>query len=189
MFSGFSLAALLPAIGKALLDWRVICVAIFAALLWVVDVNAEKRGAAEMLNRWQAAELAAAEAARLQDAGEDAHAADVSAEVSAALAGFREGTEKLLGEIRAHVTTAVDDRFPVPCGLVRLHDAAALGLDPAEVAACAGQPDDAVASVRASRFAETVARNYGRCLGEAERVRQWQRWYEDLRKGREPPRP
>ena len=186
---GISLAGLFSGALKALLDPRVICAAIAAVALWGVDTRAYGRGAAEVRAEWRASELASAEAARLQEAGDDARAGEVSAEVSATLAGFRADTERLLGEIRTHVSNETDDRFPVPCGLVRLHDAAALGLGPGEVAACAGQPDDAVAEIRASRFAAVVAANYGRCLGEAERVRQWQRWYEDLRKSRdgEPP--
>ena len=59
----------------------------------------------------------------------------------------------------------------VPCisnGLVRLHDAAALGVDPASLTAAG--PDAACSSVAPSAFADTVARNYAAARANAEQL-------------------
>ena len=59
----------------------------------------------------------------------------------------------------------------VPCisnGLVRLHDAAALGVDPASLTA--GGPDAACSSVAPSAFADTLARNYAAARANAEQL-------------------
>jgi hypothetical protein len=54
-------------------------------------------------------------------------------------------------------------------GLVRLHDAAALGVDPASLPATVG-PDDACSGVAPSDFASTIARNYAAARANAEQL-------------------
>lgn len=71
-------------------------------------------------------------------------------------------------EIPVVLTPEVDRAFPLPNGLVRLHDAAALGraLGPAP----AGQPDDASSSVTAGRFGSVIAGNYESCAVEMRKL-------------------
>jgi hypothetical protein len=85
-------------------------------------------------------------------------------------------TGTLIRDIPDHVTPASDLRFPLPVGLVRVHDAAALGLDLSAVPDPAGQPDDAASGVAASAAASVIAANYGDCRVEAERLSNLQDW-------------
>lgn len=66
---------------------------------------------------------------------------------------------------------------PVGCvtwGMLRLHDAAVLGLSPDDLPA-ASQPDAACSSVAPSAFAATVARNYAAARANAEQLTALQR--------------
>lgn len=58
----------------------------------------------------------------------------------------------------------------VTFGLVRVLDAAALGVDPADLPLPAGQSDDACAPVTASALAGSVATNYGTARQNAEQL-------------------
>ncbi len=49
----------------------------------------------------------------------------------------------------------------VPWGVVRLHDAAVLHVDPGSLQPPAGQPDDACSDVAPRAFVDTVIANYG----------------------------
>jgi hypothetical protein len=80
-------------------------------------------------------------------------------------------------EVPSHVTAAIDARFPVPVGFVRVHDAAAQGLPVADVHDPAGRPDDAAADVAASEAAAVIAGNYATCGDTAERLRSLQAWW------------
>lgn len=55
-------------------------------------------------------------------------------------------------EIVRYVTPQIDRKYPLPCGLVRVRDAAVLGVDPASVASAACKADDAAAPTTASAF-------------------------------------
>lgn len=145
-------------------------------------------GSGNVRAEWMAAELAAAKASNTENIARMDVSAEVGRSVAAALARMRAETATLIGEIKHHVTTETDARYPLPCGLVRLHDAAALGVDMSTIAACAGQPDDAAAPARASDLAALLVQNYGSCHGTAEQVRGWQRFYQGLRaRERAPP--
>lgn len=172
---------LLGGLWKALLDWRVLCAVAALALCWGSWSAGKGHGAAEVRLEWMTADLMAAEAARIEEAARDDLAGGAGREVEDALEKFRAEARRLLREIVAHVTPETDARYPLACGLVRLHDAAALGLEPATVAACAGQPDDAAAPARASDLAAILVANYSTCRADQERVRGWQKFYEDLR--------
>jgi len=69
-------------------------------------------------------------------------------------------------EVSRYVTPDIDRRFPLPCGLVRMHDAALLGADPAGLAAPGCQRDDATAPTTASAFSrnEVLWGRYTRAL-------------------------
>ena len=63
--------------------------------------------------------------------------------------------------IHDHVTPAIDKSFPIPCSLVRAHDAAAAGIQ-AEAVNLPGSPaDDAACPTQASDLADVIAFNYG----------------------------
>lgn len=53
-------------------------------------------------------------------------------------------------EISQHVTPEIDARFPLPCGLWRMHDAARLGVSPSSTASTVCGSDGAVAPAPAS---------------------------------------
>jgi hypothetical protein len=88
-----------------------------------------------------------------------------------AQAAIRAQTSALQQEIPHVLTSEIDARYPLPVGLVRVHDAAALGLP-----LTAGQPDGAPSPVEASRLGETIASNYGECRADQERLIALQAW-------------
>lgn len=64
-------------------------------------------------------------------------------------------------EIPKYVTVQTDATFPLPCGLLRTHDAAALGVDPETLGNPAGLADGVACPVKASDFAAIIVSNYG----------------------------
>lgn len=81
-------------------------------------------------------------------------------------AGFLRGqaqarTITITKEIPKYVTVETDKSYPVPCGLVRLHDAAALGADPADLDNPAGLADGETCPVKDSDLAAIIVWNYG----------------------------
>jgi hypothetical protein len=102
-----------------------------------------------------------------------AQAAEAMAKASAQ---SRTRTVTIVREVSKLVTPDVDARYPLPVGLVRLHDAAARGVDLSAVPDAAGRADGAPASVDASHLAAVVATNYGACLEDQARLAAWQAW-------------
>lgn len=83
----------------------------------------------------------------------------------------------ILQEVPVYVSADADARYPVPWGVVRVLDAAALGVRPSELPNPAGEPDDAASSVAASDLAAGVSANYvGVCEANAEQLRGLQAW-------------
>jgi hypothetical protein len=66
-----------------------------------------------------------------------------------------------LKRIASHVTPETDRTFPVPCGLLRMHDAAALGIAPEGLSNPPGLADGDSCPVTASHLAEVIVTNYG----------------------------
>lgn len=67
--------------------------------------------------------------------------------------------------------------YSVPCGLLRLHDAAASGIgDPSDLPICAGKPDDAASDVDLSQFANVLIDNYGAFENNREQLSALQDW-------------
>jgi hypothetical protein len=89
---------------------------------------------------------------------------------------IREHTATLIREVPAHVDAQSDSRFPMPTGLVRLHDAAALGLELSAVPDPAGRADGEASDVAASALASVIAENYGGCREDQARLVAWQSW-------------
>lgn len=122
----------------------------------------------------------AAELARARDIGR--RQAEASAAIgrrqAATQTAITARTRMLIREVPIYVTPETDARLGgLPWGLVRMHDAAALGVDPASLPNPAGEPDDAASSVEASDLAAAVAGNYaGVCRADAEQLRDLQAW-------------
>ncbi len=76
----------------------------------------------------------------------------------------------IIQKVPVYVTPAQDARTCITWGLVRLHDAAVFGVDPATLDLPAGASDDACSDVTASSFASAVAGNYGLANANAEQL-------------------
>jgi hypothetical protein len=129
--------------------------------------------------------LRAREAAAARRAGRiERDQADASSRIAdqdlAAQVRIRTVTRTLVQEVPIAMPPSVDRAFPLSVGFVRLHDAAARGLDLSDIAAPAGAPDSAAAGVAASDAAGAIAANYGDCRADAQELADWQRWYAAL---------
>ena len=82
----------------------------------------------------------------------------------------------LRAEIPAHVALETDRRFALPVGLVRLHDAAARGVELSRVPDPAGKPDGAASDVQPSDLAGAFVDNYGACRADGEQLAALQVW-------------
>jgi len=72
-------------------------------------------------------------------------------------------TKTIVQRIPVYVSPKTDRAFPLPCGLVRMHDAGILGADPAALAAAGCASDDEPAPAAASAFSENDAEWAGYC--------------------------
>lgn len=72
-------------------------------------------------------------------------------------------TQTQIMEVPRYVTAQTDSQFHQPCGLVRLHDAGILGVDPSQLDPAACGSDGAVAPVATSALAANDLANYGVC--------------------------
>lgn len=108
--------------------------------------------------------------------------ADVTSEVGARAAEtqvqIRTVTQTIIKEVPIYVPAEVDDRYSLPAGLVRVHDAAAAG-DP--LPEPPGGTDDAAwhaeaSDIAPSWLAATIAENYGTCLADMARLADLQDW-------------
>ena len=142
---------------------------------WFVHLNFPDNPSARYA-ALQAAEKAAAahvQAVQVQQASVTAQA---SQREDAAQVQIRTITRTILKEVPFALTPAVDRAFPLSVGFVRLHDAAALGVDPAILPDPAGQPDGAASPVAESSAAQVVVSNYGVCRSTAEQLTALQDW-------------
>ncbi|MDB5447635.1 MAG: putative signal peptide protein [Phenylobacterium sp.] len=85
-------------------------------------------------------------------------------------------TRTLIEKVPAHVSPETDRSFPLPVGLVRVHDAAALGVDVSAVPDPAGRADDQASAVEASDLGRVLAVNYGECRADQARLSALQGW-------------
>ena len=72
-------------------------------------------------------------------------------------------TRTIVERIPDHVTPETDRNYPLPCGLVRLHDSGILAADPAALAATGCEADDEPAPASASAFSRNDAEWAGYC--------------------------
>ena len=82
-------------------------------------------------------------------------------------------TKTLTRLVNVYVPIAADAHFPLPDGLVRVHDAAAVGADLPDTPA--GSPDTA-SPVAASKLAAVIVSNYGECHADVARLLALQDW-------------
>lgn len=88
-------------------------------------------------------------------------------------------TNTITREVPVYVTAKTDELFPLPCGFIRLHDAAAAGVEPAAVSLPAGKSDGDRCDVATSAAATIIAQNYGLALGWQSDLKTWRGWYAD----------
>lgn len=81
-------------------------------------------------------------------------------------------TDDIVGIVPVTITPAVDIAYPVPCGFVRLYDAAARS--PIPDTSC--KPDGSPSGVAISDVAETTIRNFGQYDQVAHQLEALQDW-------------
>lgn len=86
-------------------------------------------------------------------------------------------TQTIIRKVPVYVTQKTDAAFPLACGWLRLHDAAAGGSDPATVPLPAGKSDADICPVAASAAASVIAENYALALGWRADAVAWENWY------------
>lgn len=125
-------------------------------------------GTLETLKREHAeAQTEAVEIAKAELAAQDQIALDAAVAEARAQQKIVVRNVTIQKEITKYVS---DTAHCVTYGLVRVLNAAVLGVDPADPALATGQPDDACAPVTASALAESVVANYGAALANAEQL-------------------
>ncbi len=139
-----------------------------------VYVSGYRAGADAVRGKVRASEAAGLRAAQAAER----RAAEITDRAATAYEADRERVRTVYRTIYREVphalTPETDARFPMPVGLVRLHDAAALA-DPA-FSDPAGLPDDAPSPVAASQLASAVVDNYETCNATAGRLTALQAW-------------
>ncbi len=153
--------------------WWIPALALLAALL---VFQAQRNQIIHADLRASQAKLATARADLRKATAAQAVTATVAADVERRQVVVRYVTRTLIERVPIYVSPEVDRRYPLPVGLVRLHDAAARG--EAEVSGSAGEPDDAPSGTPASALAQTLIGNYGDYYACREQVRGWIAWSE-----------
>jgi hypothetical protein len=87
-------------------------------------------------------------------------------------------TVHILQKVPVYVSAQTDSAFPLNCGWLRLHDAAASGADPATISLPTGKSDTDICPVAASTAASIIAANYELALGWRQDAITWQSWYD-----------
>lgn len=125
---------------------------------------------------YAAAEKAAADHAKVIEALDAQISARLAATDQAAQTRIVTVTKTITKEIPVAIPAAVDRAFPLPVGLLRVHDAAALGIDLSAVPHPSGLADDSAGPISASAFGTAVVSNYGVCHADQQRLRDLQGW-------------
>lgn len=148
----------------------------FGAGYWLEDKI--KSNTILTMQRDAANALAAADAAgakRQAAADQITHDADVAN--AAAHQKITTITQKIIQKVPVYVTPKTDSAFPLPCGFIVLHDAAASGSDPSTISLPPGKSDADECPVTASDAAEIIAGNYALALGWRADAQNWETWY------------
>jgi hypothetical protein len=126
-----------------------------------------------------AQEQAAARLAKAETMAEEVLTVQAEARELAAQARIVYVTRTLQKEVPGVITQQMDRSFPVSTGFVRLHDAAATGVDVSQISDPAGRPDDAASDLKSSAVISTIIANYGAARGNAEELTALQQWIRD----------
>lgn len=129
----------------------------------------------------QAAALKAIKAAVAKQAAQDAVAEKAAVEAAQKLQKIVTVTKTIVKEVPIHVTPKTDADFPLPCGFLRIADAASAGVPPDQIALPTGKSDGDACPVPASVAANIIAQNYGEALKWREQLIGWQGFYAGLR--------
>lgn len=130
----------------------------------------EKQKAQAVLAATQAADAARAAQALKSLAAQDKLSQDNAVAEAKGQARIVVQTQTLTKEVPTYVTVTQDRSDCVPWGVVRVLDAAVLGVDPAQLRLPAGATDDTCSPVKASDLARSVAGNYGTAAQNAEQL-------------------
>lgn len=138
------------------------------------------------LQALKAQERAAAARAQVVDTKQRSDTHAVGAHEVATVTHTQVVTRTLTKEIPLVIPPAVDRSFPLSVGFVRLHDAAARGVDLSDIAASAGAADGSPSSVTPSDAAAVIVANYGACHADDAELAAWQEFYSRLRADQAP---
>lgn len=131
---------------------------------WYITHRVDQAQYVELQNQYaNAAIKAISDAAALDFAKDEAVGKIAIADMDARYI-LVESTKTIIKEVPKYVTPATDAAFPVPCGFVRVHDAAARGVTTDEVPNPPGKSDGDPCEFKASQVAELIADNYGAAL-------------------------
>lgn len=155
-----------------------IAAAAIVATSWWVTSNYYDLKIADMKALQQQAVIIAQDEARHLQTAADKITSDLIAANLEARNQQLQNTITNLQRTASYVTPETDARFPLPCGFVRLHNAAVAGaVDPATIPLPAGATDGGQCDVKASAAIGVIQDNYGLALGwKAERDSWWD-WY------------
>ena len=128
------------------------------------------------VQQYKDAEKAAQSHAKTVDTASATETKLASTDAAKAVERVRTVFQTITKEVPVYVTVQTDQRFPLPVGFVRVHDAAAAGLDVSQVPDAAGKLDDAPSGVPASDAAAIIASNYGSCTADRARLVGLQDW-------------
>jgi hypothetical protein len=85
-------------------------------------------------------------------------------------------TRTLIQEVPTYVAPETDTRYALPWGFVRLHDAAAAGVDLPPAPEGPAEPDGAASDTTVSVAARVILSNYGACHADQARLAALQAW-------------
>lgn len=131
-------------------------------------------------NSQQAAVIVAQQQAIALRAAQDKKSHDVDVANATAQQKIVTRTVEIVRKVPVYVSPETDKHFPLPCGFVRLHDAAALGTEPDAIPNPAGKSDDSACEVTASQAASIIAENYGTANATAQRLKSLEDWVEAM---------
>lgn len=126
--------------------------------------------------RYSQAQTKAVEEAKSLQAAQDKVSLDAAVAEAQAQQKIVTVTQTITQEVTRHVT---DHVACVSYGLVRVLDAAALGVDPDTLALPAGKSDDACTGITNSALAERIATDFGIARANAEQLNALEAWVRD----------
>lgn len=156
-----------PTLAWKLIGYAVIALAIFGAgmkLMSAIDAGALAKCKATIAAQTAVVKQVTAVTTQITKS-------DQAQEAAAQTALARQAT--VITKEITHYVPVPAPGVSVPCvsnGMLRVHDAAVLGVDPSEVLPPASQPDDSCSPVTATDFMAAVAGNYATARENAEQL-------------------